>query len=553
MRPRKLVKCFLGLGSILVCVVLLGGSKLLFAQTSSGKVQGTVTDPTHAALFDVIITVTNSETGFSRQVESDEYGRFTIGELPPGIYTINAKGEGLKTNEAPRVKLAAAESRTVELVMQMAAERISPLLARPRSLTMAELARTKTDGVSAVEVTDYVYGNYKGPLVPSPPHADLNPRKAYVIFWKDFPYRFVFSHEASYCPWFELMSGAAMCYQFFEGNTGWAELMNQWGRKESSSFVSIIEAGPNRVWVRWTYFAVNIVRGQRALRGTEDFWAYPNGLIVRRQMYETLLPGDFRGYSREPIELIGMCPVGKLWFDVLQKDPSTGENHALAVLDVFSEKRYDVYWKHKPNTLLDSTHRRTGCERQDLENSPGVLMADTMVDGSPFCVFGDASGFRHAYTKLKDHTFVAEIWGSKSWDHWPIGWANSQGHEVDADSLKLYPNGFSTLGMDFFALPDQDEERGAYYSLIGVAGHDLEPARAAARRWLEKGEREIANNPDSGADLPGTFTGDNSAGREIPGLNECGMVSRTKKGEAINARLGVTGTAVGEPVRKEAH
>src|SRR2546428_8986109 len=99
MRPRKLVKCFLGLGSILVSVVLLGGSKLLFAQTSSGKVQGTVTDPTHAALFDVIITVTNSETGFSRQVESDEYGRFTIGGLPPGIYTINAKRSEEHTSE----------------------------------------------------------------------------------------------------------------------------------------------------------------------------------------------------------------------------------------------------------------------------------------------------------------------------------------------------------------------------------------------------------------------------------------------------------------------
>jgi hypothetical protein len=198
-------------------------------------------------------------------------------------------------------------------------------------------------------------------------------------------------------------------------------------------------------------------------------------------------------------------PGGKLWFDVLEKDPATGENHALAILDVFSDKRYDVYWKHKPGTLLDSTHRRTGCNWQDVEDSPGVLLADTMVDGSPFCVFGDASGFRHDYTKLKDHTFVQEIWGSMSWDHWPIGWVNSQGHEVDANTLKLYPNAFSTLGMDFFALPDTEEVRGVYYSLIGVAGHNLEPARAAARKWLEKGEATITHDPDSGADLPAVF------------------------------------------------
>jgi hypothetical protein len=489
----------------LLGVTLLGGPKLLRTQTAVGKILGKVTDTTQADLYDVVITVTNSGTGVSRQVKTDEYGKYMIEPLPPGTYSVKGDGEGLKTTQVTGVKLEAAEEHVVNLVMELAKERISTRLAKPKPITMAELASKRTAGVSAAEVSDYVYGDYKGPLAPSPPHADINPRKAFVVFWKDFPHRLVFSHEASYCPWLELPSGAGLCYQFFEGNAGWAELMNQWGRQEANSFVSVIETGPKRVWVRWTYFGVNIVAGQRAYRGTEDFWAYPNGLVVRRQEYEALLSGEYKGYSREPIELIGMCPVGKLWHDVLERDPSTGENHALAVLDVFSQKRYDVYWKHKPGTLLESTHRRTGCDWQDLEDSPGVLMADTMVDGSLFCVFGDASGFRHDYTKLKDHTFVQEIWGSMSWDHWPIGWVNSQGHEVDENSLKLYPNAFSTLGMDFFALPDTEEERGVYYSLIGVAGRDLEPARSAARKWLEKGQARIANNPDSGADLPPAF------------------------------------------------
>ncbi len=491
---------------ILLGVTLFGGPRLLQTQTAAGKILGRVSDATHADLFDVAITVTNAGTGISRRVKTDEYGKYAVDSLLPGIYTIRAEGEGLKTNQVTGVKLEAAGDHTVDLVMELAKERIPPRLAKPSPITMAELAKIRTAGVSAVELSDYVYGNYQGPLAPSPPHADINPRKAYIVFWKDVPYRLVFSHEGSYCPWLELPSGAGLSYQFLEGNTGWAELMNQWGRQEANSFVSVVESGPKRVWVRWTYFGVNIDTGQKAYRGTEDFWAYPNGLVVRRQEYETLLPGRYNGYSREPIELIGLCPVGRLWFDVLEKDASTGENHALAVLDVFSKKRYDVYWKHKPGTLLDSTHRRTGCDWQDLEDSPGVLMADTMVDGSPFCVFGDASGFRHDYTKLKDHTFVQEIWGSMSWDHWPVGWVNSQGHEVNENSLKLYPNAFSTLGMDFFALPDKDEERGVFYSLIGVAGDDLDQARAVARQWLERGEDGIDNNPDSGADLPATFS-----------------------------------------------
>ena len=137
-------------------------------------------------------------------------------------------------------------------------------------------------------------------------------------------------------PWFELPDGAGVCFQFFEGNDGWAELFNQWGRQERNSFVDVIESGPKRVWVRWTYFGVNVKAGQPAYRATEDFWAYPNGLVLRRQTYRTLLPGKHEGYAREPIELIGMCPVGKRWFDVLEKDPASEERHALAVLDAFS-------------------------------------------------------------------------------------------------------------------------------------------------------------------------------------------------------------------------
>src|SRR5215207_6801449 len=106
-------------------------------------------------------------------------------------------------------------------------------------VTMSELDGLKTEGVSVREVSDYVYGNYRGDFK-SPPHADLNPKKAFVIFWRDFSYRFVFSHEASYCPWFELPSGAAVSFQFFEGNKGWAELFNDPGRKERNSFVDII-------------------------------------------------------------------------------------------------------------------------------------------------------------------------------------------------------------------------------------------------------------------------------------------------------------------------
>lgn len=365
---------------------------------------------------------------------------------------------------------------------------------KPRAITMAELTRAKVQDVQAVEVSDYVFGGYRGDF-PSPPHADLNPKRAIVVVWRDRPERFVFSHEASYCPFFELApSGAGACFQFFEGNDGWAELFNDFGRKERNSFVDVMESGPGRVWIRWTYFGVNQNDGKAAYRGTEDFWAFPNGLILRKQSFESLMPGDHRGYAREPIELIGLAPAGKLWSDLLHPTDAFNEHHALAVLDAFSDKRYDVFWKSKPGTVWDSDQRRTGNAWNELDDAKGVALVLPMFDGSPFCVFGDASGFDHATTRIKDHSFkdTGGIgWGSMSWDHWPVGWLNSQAHNVDAESNKKYPNHFSPAGMDFFALPDELVERGVYYSLYGVGPvNDDEAIRTVSRAWLASGEAQ---------------------------------------------------------------
>jgi hypothetical protein len=62
-----------------------------------------------------------------------------------------------------------------------AQDRSDPTFHTQKTVTMAEFKNKTTSGVSVVEVSDYVYGNYRGHFT-SPPHADLNPRKAFIIF-----------------------------------------------------------------------------------------------------------------------------------------------------------------------------------------------------------------------------------------------------------------------------------------------------------------------------------------------------------------------------------
>jgi hypothetical protein len=372
-------------------------------------------------------------------------------------------------------------------------------------ITLAELSHRTTSGVSVVEVKDYAPGHYAGAMTPSPPHADLNPGKAVVVFWKDHAQRFVFSHEASYCPYLELTNGAAMCDQFFEGNLGDAELFNSGGRKEQNSFVDIIQSGPERVWVRWTYLCVsqneNDLRPR--LRGTEDYFAYPNGLILRRMTYESLMPDEVVGYSTQPIELFGMLPAASLFKDFFPRDQEHDDYEVLTAIDLYNNRHYDIYWDEKGGV------RRYGDDATltNISRSPGYALVLPFREKLLFAVLGEASGFPIANNRIVDHCTPGAQggagWGQGIWDHWPIGWINSQGHAWQPGSPYAYHYG--SIGQ--FLVPDGKQllsfwrdysecckdmdfnrwtSRHVFYVLLGSAD-DWDSIRRIGRSWLDQG------------------------------------------------------------------
>jgi len=381
-----------------------------------------------------------------------------------------------------------------------------PIFEKPEPMTMAELANRTTKGVSAVEVKDYAPGHYTGTMKPSPPHADLNAGKAVVVFWKDSSQRFVFSHEASYCPLLELTNGEGMCDQFFEGNLGDAELFNNGGRKERNSFVDIVQSGPERVWVRWTYFCVNLKDDtQPRLRGTEDYFAYPNGLILRRMTYESLMPDSVVGYSTQPVELFGVLPAGLLFKNLFPRDAEHGDWNVLSALDLYSDRRYDIYWDEKGNV------RRRGNDAGlvDIWQSRGCALVIPFRQKLLFAVLGTASGFTPKNNRLVDHCTPGAQggagWGTGIWDHWPIGWVNSQGSSWKLGSPYAYhfgsigqffvPDGkpLTSFWRDYSAYcKDMDfnrwTERHVFFVLLGSA-NDWDAIRHIGRKWLDQGSK----------------------------------------------------------------
>ena len=388
-----------------------------------------------------------------------------------------------------------------------------PIFEKPAPITMAELAKMKIEGVRALEVSDYMFGNYQGPLTPCPPHADQNPKKAFIIVWEGKPNKFVFWHEASYSPFFLLPSGAGPNFQFWESNFG-GELFNQYGRMEQHSFVDIIESGPRRVWIRWTYLDVDEKGNPPVLRGTDDFVTYPNGIIWRRQTYQTFYPDRDDAQCASPLDFFTAVPAGVHYSEIMPKDEQHGDYLAGAFLDVYSNKQYNIYWdkSDKPGWNGPYYARRTGAESfLDIERSPGRAAVQTYRDGLAYSTFGDAGGYLANRTQLWDNSHPDTSpcdWGNAKMIHWPIGWVNSGGVIGSDKDIMTYPYHIDTLSMCFVTKPfpmtvearawenikkdwfNKEQERWVggrvFYCLHGVE-HDFPTIRQVSRRWLDQG------------------------------------------------------------------
>ena len=79
---------------LLLAVFLLG--RFAGAQSTVGTILGTVSDPSGAIIAGVNVTVTNTATGISRAIATDETGNYKVLRLLPGSYAITAEMAGFK-------------------------------------------------------------------------------------------------------------------------------------------------------------------------------------------------------------------------------------------------------------------------------------------------------------------------------------------------------------------------------------------------------------------------------------------------------------------------
>ena len=106
---------------------LLASAVCIFAQTTNGSIQGTVTDPSGATITGATVTSRNLDTGLSVATVSSNAGLYSLANLPPGRYTIVIESPNLKkyTREGVTVQTGTTVSLDIQMQIGGASEAVT--------------------------------------------------------------------------------------------------------------------------------------------------------------------------------------------------------------------------------------------------------------------------------------------------------------------------------------------------------------------------------------------------------------------------------------------
>src|ERR1700738_306300 len=89
------------------------------AQTTTGTLTGTITDPTGAAVSAAGIVVTNTEAAWGRATTSDARGSYVLADLPNGVYSMKVTAPNFKTAVSSGIILKVGTSSVIDFSLSL--------------------------------------------------------------------------------------------------------------------------------------------------------------------------------------------------------------------------------------------------------------------------------------------------------------------------------------------------------------------------------------------------------------------------------------------------
>src|SRR5687768_7077568 len=106
---------------IFIAVVMLLLSHFAMNAQTTGSLTGTVNDPKGDAVPGASVTLRNAETGEERTATTNDKGVFTVGQLPPGTYTVTVENAGFKKAVATNVKVDVSSDASITIGLEIGA------------------------------------------------------------------------------------------------------------------------------------------------------------------------------------------------------------------------------------------------------------------------------------------------------------------------------------------------------------------------------------------------------------------------------------------------
>jgi outer membrane receptor protein involved in Fe transport len=104
----------------LICLLFCAANTFAQSQSTTGNIEGRITDPNGAVVPNVGVTATNQDTGFSKTATSNSEGVFVLPFLSPGKYKVTAKAtQGFQPSEYKNVTVTVGGKAVVDVTLSV--------------------------------------------------------------------------------------------------------------------------------------------------------------------------------------------------------------------------------------------------------------------------------------------------------------------------------------------------------------------------------------------------------------------------------------------------
>ncbi len=103
---------------LMALALALASGSAIFAQTFTGSIRGSVTDPSGAVVAGALVQAMNTGTGETRSSRTSDVGQYLITSLPPGEYRVVVEFVGFKKFERSPIRVDVLQDVRVDIPIE---------------------------------------------------------------------------------------------------------------------------------------------------------------------------------------------------------------------------------------------------------------------------------------------------------------------------------------------------------------------------------------------------------------------------------------------------